>query len=409
MVISIQSTIASDNKMAPVTAPPHRGPTAAGTPNLLTSMCAACRVYPSGSVLARERALFDLQALQGMTAYSGAVSNRWLCGAWMVQQEFIVGGARWVAMSQDPSVQALDEAASDPWVIAGGLGLPPPSSSSMLHEAAPNNAPDPAERRSLVRVASCEGGTLVLVNCSSIPPVILDPALSQITGNALQLHLLDRRLAEVPSAIGGLTNLEVLAITASVGGGKHLVALPDALCTLSRLRVLDLQSCGSALQYLPRDLGNMAALEELRVGDASRLQALPNSMTRLSKLRVLDLQKCSALQHLPRDLGNLEALEELRVVDASRLQALFDSSARLTKLRVLDLSAAFTLRALPSGIEGLTSLEELDVSRCRELEPLPQSLKDVGSLKKVVVSLCHEGDPQLPLLLDRGVVVEWLW
>jgi hypothetical protein len=316
--------------------------------------CAACRGYPPACIVGRESAVLDLMALRRKAGYSVAAGSSFFPGACMVQQEWEVGGATWVAMSQDPSLQALEAAARDPWVPEAGVSLPPPSAWSPPQEGAPK-APPFWQATRLLRARCCIGGTVVLVNCRSIPPAMLDPALPHITGNALQLHLLDP-LAEVPEAIGGLTSLEVLAITAPLFASR-LTALPDALCTLSRLRVLELRCC-TALQRLPEQLGNLAALQELRVHGAARLQALPESITRLGKLRVLNL------------------------------------------------NAAYTLRELPGGMGGLTSLEELDFGFCYKLGALPQSLGALASLKDVtVVGSGLSGDPVVALLRGRGVHV----
>ncbi|MBI5068931.1 MAG: leucine-rich repeat domain-containing protein [Deltaproteobacteria bacterium] len=123
--------------------------------------------------------------------------------------------------------------------------------------------------------------------------------------------------------------------------------LRSRLPSLAGLRELNIEaSCkGDRISAvpLPDNLGDLTALEVLRIGSPGRQDCdirttLPASLARLRRLRVLEIDDAfEAGYELPAFLGELRNLEELRLWRC-HLKAVPEFVGRLTKLRELDLS-----------------------------------------------------------------------
>jgi hypothetical protein len=149
--------------------------------------------------------------------------------------------------------------------------------------------------------------------------------------------------------------------------GYRIEALPDAIAELGFLEVLDLHETG--LLALPEALGDLVALEELRV-PGNALEELPLGLRRLVTLRSLVLS-ANRLAGLPEEIGELAALEEIHAA-RNPLRSLPAGLGDLERLRVLDVSALGEAGA-PAGPEvGSGELQELpaELGRLEELEIL---------------------------------------
>jgi Leucine-rich repeat (LRR) protein len=93
-------------------------------------------------------------------------------------------------------------------------------------------------------------------------------------------------------------------------GRNDFDTLPPEVCTLTRLRELDLHFC-SSLTTLPPELGDLTNLEELRMSYCSQLKRLPPEIGQLWNLRVLRLGSCPSLMSLPPEISNLSSLEHV--------------------------------------------------------------------------------------------------
>lgn len=157
--------------------------------------------------------------------------------------------------------------------------------------------------------------------------------------------------AEVDRACTVFPGIESLAIW-----GRHLQEqiLPSSIGTLSRLRSLELVSCG--LSDLPDALAELGALRDLRIGDCP-IRHFPLAITRLPGLKRLSLR--GQLRSLPEELAQLQSLEHLNL-SGSLNGGLAGSQAA-------------TLAPIPAVLGALAALRSLDLGQCGvddRLEPL---------------------------------------
>lgn len=144
---------------------------------------------------------------------------------------------------------------------------------------------------------------------------------------------------------GDLRGLEILNLSR-----RGLVRLPDGLCNLSNLRILNL-SGNAALAPLPDGIARLINVEIL---DLSRtgLEFLPEGTGRLAGLRILILSK-TRLESLPDSIGGLGRLEYL-YLDRTRLRRLPASIVELRgRIEVLDLRGCDMLERSGMGQAAL--------------------------------------------------------
>lgn len=130
-------------------------------------------------------------------------------------------------------------------------------------------------------------------------------------------------------------------------------------------------------------------LHELSLSFCKELREI-GGLCSLSKLRKLDIQGCKQLRELDihgckqlEELSSLETLVSLEVINATWCETLksIQGLGRLTKLRTLKVDYCKAIQQLP-GVEHLMSLEQLNACNCPKLhwgqglvEQLRQQLK----------------------------------
>ncbi|KAG0631760.1 hypothetical protein M758_1G277600 [Ceratodon purpureus] len=178
---------------------------------------------------------------------------------------------------------------------------------------------------------------------------------------------------------------------------RNVVTVARLSTMLSNLRVLHFVGC-NRLRRCP-GVGDLAALEELRLRNCFRLKSLPN-LGKLRNLRKLDVSGCPLIIELP-GLGDMIALEELYVycwsLDKPYRLVLPDMS-KLGNLRVLRLKN-WRLEAVP-GFERLISLQEVEAD-FREVVGKP-SLLHLSKLQ--IVDICGWSLLQLTELIKTSLL-----
>ncbi|XP_076932994.1 disease resistance protein RPV1-like [Bidens hawaiensis] len=140
-------------------------------------------------------------------------------------------------------------------------------------------------------------------------------------------------IPEVPNDLYQLVSLNELHLWI-----KEIKYLPDSICMLKHLKILQLKSCW-VLEQLPKDLGRLERLEELSLTECISLQAIPNSICKLKCLKYLCLPYCIQVEKLPEDLGCLECLKLLNIEGAG-ITRLPRSIYQLKDLKFLNLGSS---------------------------------------------------------------------
>ena len=199
-----------------------------------------------------------------------------------------------------------------------------------------------------------------------------------------------------------------------MNGCKNLSSLPNAIFSLISLKTLNLCDC-SRLVKLPKNLGNLEALEELNVsGTAIGLSLsfallknlkklsiggcafplskpskkllnfllfqrspdpmgmLMRTLSSLSSLTDLNLSYCN-IQTVPDVIGSLSSLNNLNL-RGNNFVCLPEDIIRLSNLCTLFLSGCKDLRLLP---KLPLNIKYFEVEGCTSLETLPLRPKDV--------------------------------
>ncbi|XP_059445030.1 putative disease resistance protein At3g14460 [Corylus avellana] len=157
-------------------------------------------------------------------------------------------------------------------------------------------------------------------------------------------------LSELLDAIGKFKQLRYFNLT-----NTQIERLPDSICKLCNLQILNLSHCKS-LVALPRDLHGLINLQILDLSHCRSLVALPRDLHELINLQILDLSQCKALAALPRDVHKLINLSHLDITETE----IMEMPINLGKLKCLKTLTTFIVsKHSGSGIEELGKLTNL--------------------------------------------------
>jgi internalin A len=201
----------------------------------------------------------------------------------------------------------------------------------------------------------------------------LPSEIGQLT-NLTSLNLDGIQLTTLPSEIGQLTNLTSLKLI-----GNQLTTLPDAIGQLTNLTSLSLSY--NQLTTLPDAIGQLANLTSLSLSD-NQLTTLPDAISQLTNLTSLNLSY-NKLKTLPDEIGQLRNLISLSL-RSNHLTTLLEVIGQLTYLTTLDLSNN-QLTTLPDAIGQLTNLTSLSLSE-NQLTTLPDAIGQLSNLTSLSLS-----------------------
>ncbi|TXG66098.1 hypothetical protein EZV62_007373 [Acer yangbiense] len=116
--------------------------------------------------------------------------------------------------------------------------------------------------------------------------------------------------------------------------GFDLLSLPTSLCLLVNLQTLFMDECEVHDIAL---IGELKKLEILSIYDNSNIMRLPEEVCKLTRLRLLDLSTCESLEEIPPNIiASLTQLEELYLVsDCIQWEVQGGSNASLDELKCL--------------------------------------------------------------------------
>ncbi|XP_020212530.1 disease resistance protein RGA2 [Cajanus cajan] len=214
----------------------------------------------------------------------------------------------------------------------------------------------------------------------------------------------------LPRSIGKLKHLRYFSIRYN----PCIKGLPDSICKLQNLQVLNLVGC-MELEALPKGLKKLISLRDFRI--TTKQSVLPyNEITNLSSLSIfachnlesifggvkfpalktLSVFYCGSLKSLSMDAKNFPELETLIAYGCGNLDLELwkdhhqEESPKL-KLKSVTFADIPQLVALPQWLQGTAnSLQSLVISSCYNLKMLPEWLSSLTNLKTLAILGCPE-------------------
>lgn len=178
-----------------------------------------------------------------------------------------------------------------------------------------------------------------------------------------------------PEEISHCWNLQALHVTYC----RALTTLPESIGKLKKLRTLEL-SCLLDLESLPQSIGDCHNLQSFLLR-GSGIREIPNSICKIKKLRVLNIMHCRSLrQQWSEFFGTLCNLQSINLAQIEGIHNLFSSFA-CHKLRTLTLSGTEITR-LPQCLTLVSTLEYIDLQNCWGLLELSEG---IGNLERLEV------------------------
>ncbi|XP_061944613.1 disease resistance-like protein DSC1 [Populus nigra] len=209
------------------------------------------------------------------------------------------------------------------------------------------------------------------------------------------LNLNETAIDELPRSIGELSGLETL----NLKNCKLLVNLPENIYLLKSLLIADISGC-SSISRLPDFSRNIRYLYL----NGTTIEELPSSMGDLRELISLDLAGCNRLKNLPSAVSKLVCLEKLNLSGCSSITEFPKVSNNIKELYL----NGTAIREIPSSIDCLFELAELHLRNCKQFEILPSSICTLRKLRRLNLSGCLQFR-DFPEVLEPMVCLRYLY
>ncbi|KAF8391176.1 hypothetical protein HHK36_023477 [Tetracentron sinense] len=177
--------------------------------------------------------------------------------------------------------------------------------------------------------------------------------------NLTLLSLAGNRLSgSIPKEIGDIATLEELGLENSQFGGP----LPEQLGNLSRLRRF-LASANNFTGMLPETFANLKNLTDFRIDGNDISGKIPDFIGNWTKLKRLDMQGTSMEGPIPSTISYLKNLTDLRITDLKGSSISFPDLQDMKEMEELVLRNCWITGSIPEYVgETMTKLKTLDLS-----------------------------------------------
>ena len=204
-------------------------------------------------------------------------------------------------------------------------------------------------------------------------------------GRVTEIYLAFNDLTgSLPPELGNLVALETLRLTFNDLTGS----LPPELGNPVALETLNL-GWNDLTGPIPPEFGNLASLTELDLGGNSLSGSVPPELGNLSRLETLDLSLSDLTGSIPPELGNLTNLTTLDLSSNEFSGPIPPELGNLSKLEILALTGPFRLDGsglsgpIPLELTNLTSLKILHLNEHALTGPIPPELENLASLERL--------------------------
>ena len=173
----------------------------------------------------------------------------------------------------------------------------------------------------------------------------------------------------------------------------RLKKLPDSICNLTRLEILDLDGC--KLTRLPENIGNLKNLLYLDLGN-NKLETFPPSFRFLTKLQYLFLIR-NPIKNLPERLEELLSLKIILIL-GTKLTAFPYGLFNLQNLEILYAEYNTKLKEFPKGKLHLPNIKEIILIQ-NQFETIPNYFSKLHTLE--VLQISDNKIKELPMELAK--------
>ena len=208
---------------------------------------------------------------------------------------------------------------------------------------------------------------------------VITDAGDRVTGLVLTYNDL---IGQIPSELGGLTNLKELSLENNDLVGE----MPPELGNLSNLETLNLGD-NDLSGEIPSTLASLASLEAMYLYGNQLNGEIPSELARLQSLLGLHLRDNQLSGEIPSALGNLVGLRRLNLGGNELSGEIPPELGDLINLTVsFDLSRNQLIGGIPPALGKLTTVSRFDLSENQLTGEIPSELGNLGELSALNLS-----------------------
>ena len=245
------------------------------------------------------------------------------------------------------------------------------------------------DREALIAFYNATGGPNWTNNTdwlNSTPPEIWHGVTTEnIHDRVTEVDLIENNLAGViPPEIGNLGAIEVLRLSNNQLTGE----IPSETSNLSALQVLEL-GWNQLSGEIPHNIGNLGRLENLDLAINQLSGEVPPEIGNLERLEVLRLSSNELSGEIPPEIGNLKALEILGLYRNMLSGEIPSEIGNLESLETLVLSSNLLSGEIPPEIGNLKTLRDLGLNYNQLSGEIPTEIGSMRALEEIRLSDNH--------------------
>ncbi|KAL3737140.1 hypothetical protein ACJRO7_025978 [Eucalyptus globulus] len=193
-------------------------------------------------------------------------------------------------------------------------------------------------------------------------------------GNLTYLRVIDLNLNYISGSLPTTLTRIPLKICKSALG-NHISGIPKEIGNMSSLEELKL-SANNFTGMIPESFGNLKNLQTFRIDGSTLSGKIPNFIGNWTKITRLDMQGTSMEGPIPSSISLLSNLIELRISDLKGPSSNFPNLQGMNRMKTLILRNCLLTGSIPYYIGEWTNLTTLDLSVNRLTGQVPDTMGD---------------------------------